>query len=243
MENYKILLDHEQFEMFNNWLPELNDNETFYCCLFARSKYTKDIISLPHIRSDKAQLKRFTSNKDRLLSKIKQLECPIGAYKQKEIEVPQQALALYISINPRCFIKATKKSLHKLVDLITQPYNGFHPYQEVMSEIQKAKSKSRFVSFDFDVDKNFFYEIYNKIDFINLDSLSVVETRGGFHFIVRVDKVNILYTKNWYTKMSDLLNNYSSDKDNKGDIMLPIVGTYQGGLCVKFKVIDGLKLF
>lgn len=225
--NYKIITDEQELIKFIEWLPDLEDNETFYCCLFARSKYVKDVTNLPHIRSDKAQLKRFTSNKERLLSKIKQLECRIDAYKQKDIIVPQQALALYITINPRCFIKANKASVKKLLDLAIQPYNGFHPYQEVMSEIQKAKSRTEFVSFDFDCDQLEFNNALFEINqFMDKKSFDIVKTRGGYHVIVMPSKCD---NKKWYQQMRLVLSKHSQDHDNAGDIMLPVPGTYQGG--------------
>ena len=233
--NYQIITDKEALINFINWLPELNHDETFYLCLFARSKYCK---GLAHIKSDKAQLKRFTSNKERMLNKIMQLECPIGSYTAKEvggdkIPVPQEALSLYITINPRSFSLATKKSLHKLVDLISQPYNGFHPYQEVMSEIQKAKSKTRFVSFDFDLEKdNFNHSYFETI--VNKEAINIVETRGGFHVVIETDKVKEEFRKTWYKEMRIYLSSDSEDHDNAGDIMLPVIGTYQGGFTPKF---------
>lgn len=235
--NYKIIQDEVALRAFIAWLPELEADETFYCCLFARSKYCKHIA---HIKSDKAQLKRFTSNKERLFNKIMQLECPVGSYTCKEsyggqIPVPQEALALYITINPRSFVSATRNSLRKLLDLAMQPYSGYHPYQEVMSEVQQAKSKTRFVTFDFDVDKSLWTEIHIKISFtINPEALHIVETRGGFHVLVETDKILDKIRKDWYLKMTDILGIYSSDRDNKGDIMLPVPGTYQGGFVPKF---------
>ncbi len=235
--NYQIITDKEALIKFIDWLPELNHDETFYLCLFARSKYCKHIA---HIKSDKAQLKRFTSNKERMLNKIMQLECPVGSYTTKEsfggqIAVPQDSLALYVTINPRSFLQATRNSVRKLLDLAMQPYNGYHPHQEVMSEIQQAKSKSQFVTFDFDIDKNKWNDVWLDVcQIINPNAVDVVETRGGFHVIVKPKDVEERFVKNWYQNMANVLFSYSSDKDNKGDIMLPVVGTYQGGFTPKF---------
>lgn len=235
--SYTIVTDEDKLREFIEWLPDLEKNETFYLCLFARSKYVKGVADLPHIRSDKAQLKRFTSNKERLFDKIKQLECPLGSYKQKDISVPQEALALYITINPRDFIAANKASIRKLLDLALQPYNGFHPYQEVMSEIQKAKSRSEFVSFDFDCSQDNFLIACKEIrKCINMDAISIVGTRGGFHLIVRPKHVASEYNKGWYQGIRKVLAKYSEDHDNAGDIMLPVVGTYQGGHTPNFYV-------
>lgn len=241
--NYQIITDPDKLKEFIEWLPELKEDETFYLCLFARSKYCKGIA---HVRSDKAQLKRFTSNKSRMYNKILQLECPVGAHTMKEVgkdnflDVPQEALALYITINPRSFKIATVKSLKKLLDLSLQPYNGFHPYQEVMSEVQKAKNySSPFVTFDFDIDKQKFPLVTTEVSMaVNPRALSVVETRGGFHFIVRTEFLTDEEQNKgrWYNEMRKILAKYSSDHDNAGDIMLPVPGTYQGGFTPYFKI-------
>ena len=237
INNYQVITDPDKLKEFIEWLPELLPDETFYLCLFARSKYCKGIA---HIKSDKAQLKRFTSNKERMYNKIWQLECPIGAYTTKEvgggqIAVPQEALALYVTINPRSFIKATREGVRKLLDLCLQPYNGFHPYQEVLSEVQKASSKTRFVTFDFDIEKDQWDIVWEAVrNQINLEALHVVETRGGFHLIVEPSKVYEGYRTSWYMRLTDILKLFSSDKNNKGDIMLPVPGTSQGGFTPKF---------
>lgn len=227
--NYKIIQNIKALESFIEWLPELLPHETYYVTLFARKKYCNGV-GLPNIRSDKAQLKRFTSSKSMLLSKIKQLECPVGSYVQRDIEVPQQALALYITPNPRDMIKATKTSLVKLMSLFSENYNGYNIHAEVMSEIQKACSRKQYFDMDFDIPPSLEREYYiraivtDAVAVINHDCLTVLETRGGFHLLVDMLKLDDRYKKTWYNNLKAL------DGADKGSFtsVMPVPGCSQG---------------
>jgi hypothetical protein len=218
--NYNIIKDADLLREFIAWLPDLGKDEVFYVSLLARNKYSQNE---PRIGADKAQLKRFTSDKAFLFDKIRQLECELGAYRQKGEIIPQETLALYINPNPRSLEKAAKATLIRLAELITKPYSGYNPQQEAMSEIQKAVGQKKYFDFDFDnVDMDTTLEAIYKV--INRDALHVVRTRGGFHVLVELQKVEKTgFARAWHQNISAL-----EGCDVRGDNMLPVVGCTQG---------------
>lgn len=226
--NYQVILNEQIFRDFIDWLPELKENETFYCCLFARKKYSQELVH----SSDKTQLKRFTANQSNIFAKVKQLECELGSYRLKDREVPQDALALYMNPNPRDLIKASYAGIKDLADALQNKAIGFNPHQQVMSCIQRAKGTKYFVDFDFDVaNKSAFKTIPDEIAAIlNRNSFDILETRGGFHVLVHVQKIAPEFRPSWYQKMKALSNNL----DQVGDQLLPVPGCTQGGFCPKF---------
>lgn len=236
--NYQIIKDEQALLDFIEWLPELTQDETYYCCLFARNKYVLNK-EISHINTDKAQLRRFTSNRSRLIDKLKQLECPLGSYKQKQNVVPQEALALYINPNPRCNLKAARNRLVRLAQLIAGENHGYNMHQEMISEIQKSKSRMEFMDFDFDCTKEELpaNELFSQIkmtEAVNLDAISLLESRGGYHLIVHIKKVQYEFRNHWYNRIKILQQMYSTDVLNKGDNMIPIPGCTQGNFIPKF---------
>lgn len=237
--NYQIIVDEQKIRDFIDWLPQLTPEEKYYCCLFARSKYTKDENGkngIAHIKSDKAQLKRFVSDKERLFVKIKQLEIEVGTYMQRTVPIPQEALALYITPNPRNMMKATVNTMVKLAQSIRDNNTCMNPHQEALSEIQKAKSRTCYVDFDIDFDEkdgdpevhldNIKEQILN---YVNQDAVTLLRTRGGLHLLVEPQKVELRFKKSFYQNLSAL-----GGVDQTGDQLVPIPGTYQGGFTPYF---------
>ena len=217
--NYKIIQNEKLFRDFINWLPDCKPNEQYYITLLGRNKYLEDRTQL----SSKAQLKRLTSSKDYIYQKVKQLEVEIGAYQDKGNPIPQEALALYISVNPRDLIKATKNSLKKFADLITEDYRGYNPHSEVLSQIQESTGTKHFMDFDFDGIE--YTEVLEQLQGkINFNALVILKTRGGFHLLIKLDLIDSKYKNSWYQSISKI-----EGCDVKGDNLIPMVGCTQGG--------------
>lgn len=219
--NYQIIKDKKAFLQFIDWLPELEANEKFYCCLFARKKYSQ----AAQFSADKSQLKRFLSDKSRLYDKVKQLEVELGAYRIKGKEVPQDTLALYINPNPRNLKKATYDSIIALAELLKKDQDGFNPHQEVMGCIQRSVSRKIYLDFDVDT-KDFDFEQLKSI--VNPSCLDVLETRGGYHLLVKLSAIEKEYKNTFYNKIVAL------GVDQVGDQLLPVQGCTQGGFVPKF---------
>jgi hypothetical protein len=237
--NYKIIQDKERLLDFINWLPELQENECYYVCLFARSKYCKNADGtnlFPHIKSDKSQLKRFVvSRKEFLYNKLKQLEVEIGAYKTKDgLDIPQESLAPYITVNPRNQVTAMYNLMKRFVDILQCKGSNFNINAEALSAIQKSKSRTVFMDIDFDLpqenplmvfDGKPIHNTITKIKtLLNEDACQFLITRGGFHLLVDIEKINNQFKKSWYNNIIKL-----EGADVRGDNMIPIVGCYQGG--------------
>lgn len=230
MDSYKIITDREAFTAFLNWLPELEENEQYYCCLFARKKYCNDVIK----SNDKTQLRRFTaSSRVHLYRKIVQLEIPIGNWFLKNEVVPQESLVLYIMPNPRNMKTATLEMGKKCWDLINS--NNYNLHAEAMSCIQRSKSRTVFVDFDIDTkDVNLFSL---KSIFPSDDCYHIIETRGGYHILVDLREVNKYKNDlpgwNWHGAICKAF-----DVDQSGDQMIPVPGTIQGGFTPRFIELD-----
>lgn len=224
---YHIIDNEEKLRNFIDWLPELKLGETYYCSLLARRKYCDQT---KKIRVDNQMVKRFTSTKDYLLDKIKQLECPLGCYTSKHIPIPNEALALYINPNPRSHERAARGVMMKLAILNTKRYDGYDVRTLVMSEIQKACSRKVLINFDFDIEGITVYEVKQYLsDKINLDCVHFLMTRGGYHLLVETAKIKEQYKRTWYNKVIEI-----KGIDMQLDSMIPVPGCYQGSFVPYF---------
>lgn len=214
--NYKILQDEQKFAEFFNLLPSLEENEVYYVALFGRHKYCT---TLPNMRDN--QLVRFTSNKEDLKEKIIRLECPIGGYKRDGDDVPQEALALYISLNPRNLVKANKTLLMELAKCIVDGKMSMNPLSLARTAVHNATDRKCFVDFDYD-----FIEPGQHLPAIKAilpeNAFRILKTRGGFHLLVSL--ADVPKKGDWFKKLAAL-----DGCDVKGgNNVVPVAGCTQG---------------
>lgn len=223
--NYKIIADEVSLQRFINTLPDLQESETYMILLLCRKKYLVNGDDIPN----NFVLKRSLANKENLLNKIKQMETALGTYQYNGIDIPNSALTVHITMNPRCQKSASKAMS---IELLNNAYNGNFANIHTLSLncIQKSKSKSNYKIFDFDgVALDVIREKVCK--FVNSEAVSFVKTRGGVHVCIKLDKVDTKYSKTFYQKLQSLPN---FDNNSSNDITTPIVGTFQGGFEVTY---------
>jgi hypothetical protein len=165
--NYNVIADPAKFNEFVEFLPELLSHEVYYFCLFGRHKYDP---AFPNTK-DSGQLARLTArNKEDLIEKVKRLEVPIGAYSRDGIVASNNALALYIALNPRNLIKANKGILVEVATRFAEGHTDFNPVSVAHTQIHHATDRKLFVDFDFD---DGFDEV--GVDFVVIDDSFVAE--------------------------------------------------------------------
>ena len=241
MSNYKLITDEKALDNFIDWLPDLrkdnHDNEVFYLCLFARKKYFKYIISSSN---DKTQLRRELVKKHSIKREVKKWECALGTYQLKKDTVPQEALAVYITPNPRSMRKAMFNLTKDLVEFMSKENIPHNLHQNAISAVQRSRSRTEWVDFDIDT-KDVNLTLLKKV--LPECTYRVLETRGGYHILVNpiaaTAKLKSLVKhnpsmqdkgiENWYRNIQKTF-----DVDQSGDNMIPIPGTFQGNFIPKF---------
>lgn len=202
-------------------MPDLQESEKYYCALFSRKKYSQK----SNQKGGKAQLKRFLTDKERMYNKICQLETKRGTYNIFGEEVEEESLALYINPNPRSLLKATYNSIIEMTRMLRDDKGSFNPHAEVMSCVQRSIGTKVFLDFDIDYKP---FDASQLDQFINRDCVDILETRGGYHILVRLKDNKPEYKSKFYNGIKSL------DVDQVGDQLIPIPGCTQGGFIPKF---------
>ena len=224
MDHYKIVQDPEALGAFVDWLPELEPGEAFILSLMARKKY-----SLPGqgITNDRNQLARVSCKKQNLIEHIRRMEVPLDVYTARGVCIPQQALALYITPNPRSQAKAARALLETLLGAVLDSTNTYNVPALALSALQT--NVSRRLLLDIDIDGMGVAQVLPLLEgLINPEAVDILETRGGVHLLVHPAKVDPAFVSTWWKSLTTL-----PGVDGHGDQLLPVPGCIQGGFVPK----------
>lgn len=224
--NYKIVKYEEDLQNFINELPDLKDGQKFYYCLFARKKYG----ATEGLKSDKNQLKRGTTTKERMIRDFKKLEVEIGSYEIDGVSINQDSLCLYMTPNPRDMHKAGLKTIKELVNFVAEERIIYNPHAVSLNQIQVSGVKY-FFDIDIDVKQGKSLDIEELEDWIkgkvNPQAIwNIVKTRGGYHILIELKRVSGEFKNSWYNNFSKSSNDVF-DVTMSGDNLLPVPGCVQ----------------
>ena len=231
--NYSIIKNREELEQFIEWLPD----GKFYVSLYARKKYNTPTSGTPGLKADKSQLERFVSDKKHLINKIEKLEVNKGLYTTDNgLVINEESLAMYITPNERNMHKA---ALKLSAEITSKSADGFiidNPQALALNMIQKY-GVEKYYDVDIDLtteglkaDRNAIYNDLNEkvSDFVNMSAISVIQTHGGFHYLVNKNEVLPEFRKKWFMGFKNLKTELFETTMN-GDNQVPVPGCTQGG--------------
>ena len=255
MEFYNLVREPEEVKKFLKFLPEHLKNECLTVALFFRKKYVRDNPEYSHLSLsnddgcwDRTIVSSTLRDKEtdflaKVFRSILRYNCPIGAYvDRKEQPIPEGAISLYMSINPRCAIKGAKELMNELTRDCFLPSSSETPFvgnlvSRAKTKVQKNVSRKLIADIDIDVKDE---TILNRFrDLVSLwdSEVCAIETRGGYHVLCDIQKMSRENPK-WFVDIKKYADEFR-DKDGKElvefktDTLSPIPGTLQGNHLVK----------
>lgn len=197
-----LVVDQEQFNQFvNDVLPPLKPGELYFVSLSARNKYLSADERLEYNLGRTEMFGRTLSSGDWDYT-MKKLSSVLDYRTTKNgLPYPEHALVVYVNINPVNSVKACA-NFAKVVnniqaEMLNAYMNGKVPNEEqmirgdrlLMNEYQKATGTRHLVDIDCDCSKELAEEL-NDVLLQNNVSFWVVETHGGYHFLVNRESLN-----------------------------------------------------
>lgn len=241
--SYTLVHDRKEVEKFENlfYSQSTEDYErVFLMYISARKKYCPDLSNNGCFKRTVIRYNEQLGNQKRLFNDIQHYEIPIGAYKDKNYRtvVPQEALALYASVNPRNAVHASQDLTKDIMDRAFSQDNVFFSSldQKYKNKLQKHVVK-RYVGIDLDTKDEEVYQalIADITRFVNI--YVVIETHGGYHIII--PKRELQRTTDGMSAGQYLYKvlpgKYPTLDKVSNDLFSPIPGTIQGGFNVRFR--------
>ena len=254
-----IIRDVDAYKKFLDSLPELVEDEVYMLILAARNKYLTEDQKLIYKLGNSCVLNRqIIKDKNKESGKVLHYIFDEALYTDTlGNPIPENCYTLYITVNPRSMIKAMHSFLG-ICDMYTQEYMSTHDvaqvvpkfknlYQVFNSEIQNKRGTKTVVDIDFDLVsksagikylKDFLIFLQDSNCVLDSNLISVVETHGGYHLILRFNSLTPNAKRYYWAKIQELQTKGIAEFGDKFEIfqnkqdMTPVPGSLQGGFLV-----------
>jgi hypothetical protein len=233
---YDFLRDEQQLESFvDTVLPDLTPDECFLLLLCARRKYLTEEEKTRLVLGEAASVRReVVSDPGELLHKVKELCVRSGLYKDRSgIPIPPHAFAVYLTPNPRSARKAAVGLIAALAEGLAE---GRSLRLESLVKTQLHRAVSRKVYLDLDVDPtgadDWQAVVAQAQAILGETPVHVIRTRGGAHVLVQTGQLDKAVKRTFYQQLQGLRARMDGLLEIRGDAMVPVPGTSQGGATV-----------
>lgn len=259
-----LIKDQNQLDEFLKFIPELKDDEVYFISLSARNKYLT-MEERQHYSLGRTEMfaRNIIRKSEDFKYTISKLESTLH-YKltNNGLKVPEKCLVVYLNINPSSTTKAFFKfqnEMNRQVAEITEALKGNkqpnYSYMKIidrvlMNSIQTSPSKKYIIDIDCDTkDKKVKEFIVNNFVENGLTEFGIIETHGGFHFLIHKENIpkkqqgsvtrsfNLLKICQDAEKMSN-----GKEVMINGNGMVPLPGTETNGHINKFTKIEMVNL-
>ena len=231
----KVIADkHDLRAFYENMMMPLQKDWVYVIFLVARRKWTNCIS-----RSEEMlNIRIFGHNDfDRFYRTLRRWEVPIDSFVDRNTKqaICQEAIGAYIDLTPKSVVKGLFKFFSdaslRLGEIVENPsqWDWFRRYdRKLLGYIHKSNAvKKPYMIID--VDSKDYAKLLDVVGAVGEDKIYwVTVTRGGYHVFIKREDLG----KWWPRAKSEL--SEMPDVEVLDGTQTPIVGTYQGGVAVKF---------
>lgn len=172
---------------------------------------------------------------------------------KRSLNLPQEGLVLYASLNPQSTFKALTEFNKKISEwtyntIINKRMDDSikNISSLIKTCIQNSSYEKKYIQLDLDKKEQEYVEILEKFFNDNLINVHcIIETKNGYHYILDSNKLTSEQKKSIFNGTLNTLKFQTLNRINEivtkniidinsNNVMSPIPGTYQGGFPVKF---------
>lgn len=253
---YKLIYDANLVAKHAEMFLNDNNNNVYFVALFSRRKYG-DISTATQV----LQQNVITEPNNQLLNTIKRYEVQVECYTDKITRkpIPNDALVIYLNINPRSMLKASTNFSNHITHLFAETItnnnsNNNSQFKHLLSKFRSFIHASQisqppYIELDIDTkDRAWLQKMKERVlQPITQYIVCIIETRGGYHIVLNNRTItkqikSQLYMNIHRDKSFEFTENGVVKKyiELHSDPSPPVPGTIQGGFPVKYITYDEL---